>query len=82
MIVLMLAILLNVVVAIDKTRTLSVQLAGGEGVPLTWSILPGLLLLAAAFLSVAAVVGYGMLYVLRKTGMQRVVNIHRTSDRT
>jgi hypothetical protein len=83
MIVLMLTILVDVVIAIEKTRALSIELAsGGESGSTIWSILPGLLGFAAAFFSFAGIVGYGLLYALRKTGMQRLSNIHHhASDR-
>jgi len=76
MIVLMLMILLNVMIAIDKTRTLSIQMAGGESVLSTWSVLPELLVLAVAFLAVAGVVGYGLLCALRKVEAQRLAIRH------
>lgn len=82
MIVLMLTILVNVVVAIDKARALSVQLASGsESAPATWSVLPALLALAATLMAVSGVIGYGLLYALRKTGVQRLSDIHHASHR-
>jgi hypothetical protein len=82
MIVLMLTILVNVVIAIEKARDLSVLLAsGGESGPPIWTVLPGLLLLAATFMAVAGVIGYGLLYALRKTGVQRLADIHHAPYR-
>lgn len=73
MIVLMMTILVNVVIAIDEARQLASGGASGRSI---WAVLPALLVSAAVYMSFAGAVGYGLLYALRKTGTQRLANLH------
>jgi hypothetical protein len=72
MIVLMLMLLLSVIVAIDKTLQVSTGSVNGGS---TWLVLPGLIVFGVAFFGVVALIGYGLLYVLRKAGVQRLSDI-------
>jgi hypothetical protein len=74
----MLTTLLSVIIAIDTTLQVSV----GDGrVSSAWSVLPGLIIFGVAFFGVIGLVGYGLLYILRKAGVQRLSDIQIPSDR-
>jgi len=75
-IVLMLMILVNVVIAIEKVRMVSLQLASGsDSVPSGRWALPGLFLMVTAGMCGVALLAYGLLYLLRKTGAQRLSGV-------
>jgi len=72
-IVLMLMILLGMVVAIEKGRSLSIELASGSSVHSVWW--PGFFLMALTLMAGAGGIGYGLLVVLGKAGIQRFTSI-------
>jgi hypothetical protein len=77
-IVLMLTSLIWTVVAIEKVRMLSVQLAsaaGSNGVASAWWALPGLFMMVAVVLCCIGLAGYGLLHLLRRTGVQRISSV-------
>ena len=75
-IVLMLTVLIWTVVAIEKVRMLSTQLSSGSNdVASAWWALPGLFMMAAAVLCSVGLAGYGLLHLLRRTGVQRLSSV-------
>jgi len=75
MIVLMLMILAGVIIAIEETRLLTIQLtSGGESLPSEWLQVPRVVLLILFFMAGAGIIGYGALLILRRSGAARLSN--------
>jgi hypothetical protein len=79
---LMALILVAVVTAIEKGRILSMQLATGNmNAPAVWSAIPRVFLGACAFMFAAGAIGYGLMFVLRRAGVQRFPNVQTWQHR-
>jgi hypothetical protein len=77
---LMLLILATTVIAIERARDVS-QLYGGLRLPEGWlGVLPFFVTVTAVTGSIAAL-GYGVLYVLHRSGAQRFLNIRTWGER-
>jgi hypothetical protein len=73
---LMSVVLVAVVVAIEKARILSMQLATRSAeAPAVWSALPGIVLGVLAWMCVAGAIGYLFFFLLKRTGLQRFPGI-------
>lgn len=75
-IVLMMTVLVVTITAIEAARTVSIQLALGDNdVPYHWWALPALFTLVTAAMCGAGWIGYGVLHLIRKTGVQRLTSV-------
>jgi hypothetical protein len=66
MIALLLTVLVTVIVAIEKTRTLSAQLSGGPDVPSGWWALPAIFGLVVVLTGGVALFALGVKRLLRR----------------
>jgi hypothetical protein len=75
-IALMLIVLVDVVIAIEKARRFSFQLASGsDTVHSGWWALPGVFLAVTVVMGGVGLLAYGLLHYLGKTGAQRLSDV-------
>lgn len=70
----------GVIVAMEKANTIQVKYAAGVGS--IWPSLPWFLVFTLLFTGAAAMVGWGILFALGRTGTHRLANIQPGSNRT
>ena len=70
----------GVILAMEKANTIQVKYAAGAGS--IWPSLPWFLGLALLFTCAAAMVGWGILFALGRTGVHRLANIQAGPNRT
>jgi hypothetical protein len=77
---LMSIIFAGVILAMEKANTIQVKYAAGAGS--IWPSLPWFLGFTLLFTCAAAMVGWGILFALRRTGVHRLANIQAGPNRT
>jgi len=74
-IVLMITALVSTILATETARFVSIQLAGGHDIHSTWWVMPGVFTAVTVVMGGAALMGYGVLHLLHKTGVQRLSSV-------
>jgi hypothetical protein len=74
-IVLMVTVLVVTITAIEAARIVSIQLVSGNAVHSGWWALVGLFALVTALMCGVSWIGYGVLHLLRRTGVQRFSSV-------
>src|SRR5213594_727854 len=79
---LMLVILVGVLLAIEKGRSISqLKSSALPDITIPWSTLPGFFLMALALMCVSGAVGYGIIVLLGRSGVSRLSNVQTWPQR-
>jgi hypothetical protein len=76
-----LTILAAISLAVEMARTVQTEYAGPNLPAMWWSRLPGMFVMVFLLFWGIGALGYGVLFVLRRTGVHRFSNIETWPDR-